>query len=191
MKKIILSIAALFVFTLTFAQEETVGGFSKGDVLVGGGIMINSEKDGDVTTTSFGIIPMVQYFVTDNIAAGLTVGYESHKVKTGNISTDGNVFMVEANGRYVFTPKSRFSLFGQLGVSYSSMDFGLAKLSGVGVSVNPGIHFFLNEHFVLYGALGGLEYTSVKADSPGAEAVTNVGFEFKIAKMDFGLAYKF
>lgn len=192
MRKIILSITALFAVSVVFAQEgDAVGGFSDGDILIGGGIMYNSEKNGNTTTNSFGVIPMVSYFFTENIAVGLTVGYESTKVKTGNSSVDSSLFLVGGHGRYYFTPASRFSLFGELGVAYSTLDLDGAKINAIGVNLTPGINFFLNEHFMLMASLGGLEYSSAKPDYSGAEATTNVGFELKIGKVDVGLAYKF
>ena len=192
MRKIILSLTALLTVAFAVAQEETYG-FSEGDVLIGGGIMFNSEKNNntDATTTSFGIIPMASYFFTENIAVGLSVGYESTKVKSMGTTTEGSLFLVGGHGRYYFTPASRFSLFGELGVSYGTFDNSMYKENMLGVNLTPGINFFLNEHFMLMASLGGLEYTSSKPDIDGAKATTNVGFELKIGKVDLGLAYKF
>lgn len=144
-----------------------------------------------MTTNSFGIIPMASYFFTENIAVGLSVGFESTKVKTAHITSKGSMFLVGGHGRYYFTPASRFSLFGEVGVAYGTVDFAGDKINTLGVNVTPGINFFLNEHFMLMASLGGLEYTSSKPDFGGAKATTNVGFELKIGKVDLGLAYKF
>ncbi len=191
MKKIILSIATLFTIGLAVAQEEETYGFSQGDIAIGGGIMFQSDKDGITTTTSFGIIPMVDYFLTDNISAGIAIGYESTKVKVGSDSADANAVLGEIHGRYYFTPAARFSLFGQLALGYSAMDLGSTKINAMSVVLNPAINYFISDNFALMGSLGGLEYTSAKPDYSGAEASTSFGFELKIASIDLALIYKF
>ncbi len=191
MRKIILSFATLFTISLAVAQETESYGFAQGDIAIGGGIMFQSDKDGSTKTTSFGIIPMVDYFFTDNISGGIAIGYESTKVKTANISQDVNMFLGEIHGRYYLTPASRFSLFGQLALGYGSTDLGSSKINAMSVVLNPAINYFISENFALMGSLGGLEYTSAKPDYSGAEASTSFGFELKIASIDLALIYKF
>lgn len=191
MRKIILSFATLFTISLAVAQEAESYGFSQGDIAIGGGIMFQSDKDGNTTTTSFGVIPMADYFFTDHISAGVAIGYESTKVKTGGSTADVNMFLGEIHGRYYLTPGSRFSLFGQLALGYGSTDFGTTKVNAMSVVLNPAINYFISENFALMGSLGGLEYTSEKPDYSGAEASTTFGFELKIATIDLALIYKF
>ena len=54
MKKIFLTVAAVFAFGFANAQEATTdGGFAKGDVFVTGGFGFSSEKTGDLKTNGF------------------------------------------------------------------------------------------------------------------------------------------
>lgn len=75
MKKVILSVAAVFAFGFASAQETTEGGFSKGDLFISGAVGFGSEKTGDLKTNDFIVAPKAGYFVTNNIAVGLAVGF--------------------------------------------------------------------------------------------------------------------
>ncbi|HZW77315.1 MAG TPA: porin family protein [Flavobacteriaceae bacterium] len=191
MRKIFILFIALSFIQFANAQEDAVGGFSEGNIFVEGGIMYNSEKQGNETVSGFGIAPVVGYFFTDNVAAGLGVAYESSKVSTGGNSVSADIFGFSAFGRYYFTPASRFSIFGELNVGYATADAGPIKVNTLAVGLKPAVSFFLNENFLISGKLGGLEYSSTKADVSGAEATTNFGFELLLGKMEFGIAYKF
>lgn len=190
-KFIALFIAVAFV-QFANAQEDAVGGFADGDVFIEGGLKYNSQKEGDQTTSGFGIAPSVGYFFTENVAAGVSISYESAKVSTsGGGSVSADVFGFGAFGRYYFTPASRFSVFAELGVDYSTADAGSYKVNTLGVGLRPAVSFFLNENFLLSAKLGGLGYSSSKADFTGAEAITSFGFGLDLNKLQFGLAYKF
>ncbi len=81
MKKVLLSAVALLAFGFANAQEEksTNGGFSKGDVFVSGAVSFGSTKSGDFKQSNFTVAPKVGYFVTENIAVGASVGFQSLK----------------------------------------------------------------------------------------------------------------
>ena len=79
MKKVLLSAVALLAFGFANAQEEGKGngGFAKGDVFVSGAVTFGSSKTGDFKANAFEIAPKVGYFVTENIAVGASVGFQS------------------------------------------------------------------------------------------------------------------
>ena len=111
MKKVILSVAAVFAFGFANAQETVSEGFAKGDVFISGALGFSSQKQGDAKVTTFEVAPSVGYFVTPNIAIGGRLGFQSVKDETEPIEEKTNSFSIGAFGRYYFTPASKFSLF--------------------------------------------------------------------------------
>lgn len=72
MKKIILTVAAVFAFGFANAQDkkESGSGYAKGDLFVTGAFTLGStnDKNSEVKTNGFEIAPQVNYFVTENIS---------------------------------------------------------------------------------------------------------------------------
>ncbi|WDO13030.1 porin family protein [Flavobacterium sp. WW92] len=200
MKKIILTVAAVFAFGFANAQEETTEGFKKGDVFISGAVGFGSTKTGDFKTSDFEIAPRVGYFVTENIAVGVAVGYQSSKVEFGGEDAKNNTLSVGAFGRYYFTPASKFSLFGQLGVNYNSYDnefdleageLGEFKGDGFGVVVAPGVSYFITKNFSLEATFGILGFETTKPDADGAEKTNSFDFGLDMRDINLGLVYKF
>ena len=202
MKKVILSVAAVFAFGFANAQETVSEGFTKGDVFISGAVGFGSTKTGDFKTSDFVVAPKVGYFVTDNIAVGVAVGYESSKIEVVDDLTN-NTFSVGAFGRYYFTPASKFSIFGELGLNYNNYDneFGVdndgllvpvdGKGDGFGVSVAPGVSYFIAKNFALEASFGILGYNSTKPDFEGAEKTNSFEFGLDTRDIRLGLVYKF
>lgn len=200
MKKIVLTVAAVFAFGFANAQEETTEGFKKGDVFISGAVGFGSTKTGDFKTSDFTIAPKAGYFVTENIALGVAFGYESSKIDNGNVDFTNNTFSVGAFGRYYFTPASKFSIFGELGVNYNSYDdeFDLeaqelvdSKGNGFGIAVAPGVSYFISKNFALEAAFGILSYETVNPDEDGVDSTNGFDFGLKMTDIKLGLVYKF
>lgn len=202
MKKVILSVAAIFAFGFANAQETVSEGFTKGDVFINGAIGFGSTKTGDFKTSDFVVAPKAGYFVTENIAVGIALGYESSKVELVDDLTN-NTFSIGAFGRYYFTPASKFSIFGELGLNYNNYDneFGTdndgllvpaaGKGDGFGVSVAPGVSYFIAKNFALEASFGILGYNSTKPDFDGAEKTNSFDFGLDTRDIRLGLVYKF
>ncbi|WP_306566151.1 OmpW family outer membrane protein [Flavobacterium lindanitolerans] len=200
MKKIVLTVAAVFAFGFANAQEETSEGFKKGDVFISGAVSFGSTKTGDFKTSDFEIAPSAGYFVTDNIALGLAFGYGSSKVDVGTADATNSTLSVGAFGRYYFTPASKFSIFGQLGVNYMSYDnefdaeagtLGEFKGDGFGVAVAPGVSYFLAKNFAIEASFGILGFETTKPDADGAEKTNSFDFGLDMRDIRLGLVYKF
>lgn len=200
MKKIILSVAAVFAFGFANAQEDASEGFKKGDVFISGAVGFGSTKTGDFKTSDFIIAPSAGYFVTENIAIGLAFGYESSKVEFGGADATNNTFSVGAFGRYYFTPASKFSFFGQLGVNYNSYDnefdleageLGDFKGDGFGVALAPGVNYFITKNLSLEASFGILGFETTKPDADGAEKTNSFDFGLDTRDIRLGLVYKF
>lgn len=200
MKKLVLTVAAVFAFGFANAQEknESSEGFSKGDVFVTGAFTIGgtNNKNNDEKTSSFEIAPQVNYFVTENISLGLRLGYASDKADVNGVDTqDDSTVSFGAVGRYYFTPASKFSLFGQLGAEYFSTTDNLAspefKVNGFGAGLGLGLNYFVSSNFSIEAGVAALEFASAKADVDGAENVTAFGFGGDWRSVSFGVNYKF
>lgn len=198
MKKIIFAAAALFAFGFANAQDkkESEGGkgYANGDIYVTGAVSFGTTKEGDVKTTGFEINPMVGFFVTDNIAVGGQIGYESDKTDNDGTTTfEENTLSIGAFGRYYFTPANDFSLFGHLGLNYFTTDHGDAdyKTNGFNLGLRPGINYFLSENWAIEATFGNLGFTSQKDDTDGAENETSFGLEWDMRAIGFGMTYKF
>jgi len=197
MKKVILSALAVFTFAFANAQEATEG-FAKGDLFISGAFGFGSTKTGDFKTNDFVIAPKLGYFVSENIALGLALGYETSKIELGSESAKNNTLSVGAFGRYYTTPTSKFSFFGQLGLNYNSYDnefdssgLGESKGNGFDIALAPGVSYFIASNFALEATFGILGYSTTKPDADGAEKTTAFQFGLDTRDINLGLVYKF
>ena len=91
MKKIILTVAAVFALTFANAQDKKEGseGFAKGDLFLTGAFNYSSTKAGDVKTDGLTLAPGIGYFLTDNVAlvGALEIGSskDASEVKTSTL----------------------------------------------------------------------------------------------------------
>ncbi|WP_284651313.1 outer membrane beta-barrel protein [Flavobacterium terrisoli] len=197
MKKIILTVAAVFAFGFANAQDkkESKGsGFSEGSIFVSGAFGISSSSQDEDKSTSFEIEPKVGFFVTPNIALGAKLGYESYKAEDAFGDTDDeNTLSIGVFGRYYATPSNQFSIFGQLGFDYMSTNDKMSevKTNGFGLAFKPGISYFVSDAFAIEATFGELSYTSVKDDTDGAEAKNTFSLGLDLRSINFGLLYKF
>ena len=196
MKKVLLSAVALLAFGFANAQEEGKGngGFAKGDVFVSGAFSIGSEKTGDDKSSGFEIEPKVGYFVTENIAIGGKLGFASYKAEdTFGDTDDLSALTVGAFGRYYMTPASQFSLFGQLGFDYSTIDDKLADVqeNEFGLNLGLGLSYFVSNNWSIEATWAGLGYTSNDNGGNGAEKTNSFGLGADLRAISFGVNYKF
>lgn len=196
MKQFFFALAALTA-GVTYAQEtESAAGLAKGDIFMGGMVNFSSSKytaEGNYKESGFAIAPNIGFMVSENIALGGELGYAKSTVEEteGAPEAEISAFSIGAFGRYYFTPASKFSLFGQLGVQYAKVDYGDLDGNAFGIEAAPGVQYFLNDHFGLLAKWGVLSYASAKVDAPGAEASTEFEFGVDLNNIDFGLFYKF
>jgi outer membrane protein W len=195
MKKLIL-VASLALSLGSHAQTE------QGRILLGGSVGFSSGKNEQVDTAgkvlntskvnSLGLTLRGGYFIADNVAVGLLVGFNTDKNKqetpgtapsksTGeqtNNSTSLGLF-----GRMYTSPVDRkFALFGQLDLAYTmgkrTDEDVFVSSSGVststktrgernsfGVMISPGVAFFLSDHIALEATFGAIGFSSGKDKS--------------------------
>src|SRR5690554_4554520 len=96
MKKLILSAMAVFALSFAHAQEEeSTFGFGEGDIFVEGNIGFGStnNKNTEVKTSSFEFNPKAGYFISEDLAVGLELGFGSSKEKFDGQDTDKNSYV--------------------------------------------------------------------------------------------------
>lgn len=100
---------------------------------------------------------------------------------------------VGAFGRYYLTPASQFSIFGELGLDYSSIDNKLADVqeSEIGVNLGLGLSYFVSNNWAIEATWAGLGYTTNDNGGDGAEKTNSFGLGADLRAIGFGVIYKF
>lgn len=202
MKKIILSLTAIFAFGAVSAQEVSSFGFTQGDVFLEGNLKFGTTKSpGDVKSTNFQVAPAAGYFLSDDFALGLSLEFNSSKESTAGTDTNkASAFGAGVFGRYYFLELGqRFKTYGQVGFGFSSAKSGTpveVKSSSIRAGAGLGINYFLTEKLAINFALTDLvSFTSSKPKD--GKATTTFGLKvnefenFFGSKANFGLTYKF
>lgn len=206
MKKIILSILAVAAFGTANAQESnsTDGGFAKGDLFISGAFTLSSSKTGDFKENFFEVAPRVGYFVTENIAIGASIGYQSNKLDFDGEDVANTGLGLGAFGRYYFTPANKFSLFAEFGFDYTSFDNEYFIFDGelsvpessveskeIGIGLGFGMNYFVSSNFSIEAGVGVLGYTSNDNGGDGAEKTNTFSLGGDWRAVTFGVNYKF
>ena len=216
MKKIVLSVAAVFAFGFANAQElqvvETSNfGFEKGDIIVEGALQFGStnDKNTDAKTNQLRFTPKAGLFLTDKAVVGIKLGVGSAKSETALPynevkSTD---FGIGVFGRYYFLELGeRFKSYGELGLGYETAKNEVTTNAGTtkGNDVNTlaaglslGMNYFLTPKIaVSFVVADVLSYGTQKVDVNGAKAQTQFSGNLNVfnnifATPTIGMMYKF
>ena len=186
MKKLMLTIAAALLVVAASAQTK---------FYVGGSVGYSSlAYDGGTKTSSLTFLPEFGYVLNPNMAVGAELGYESVSDKDDDVTY--GTFTFAPYFRYTFLSFGNVSLFGDGVLSYkrgsTKYDDDTYNNNTIGISVQPGIAYSLNEHFSLVAKFGSvLGYSSSKADAEGAKAITAFDLLNLNNKLNFGCYYNF
>lgn len=184
MKKVILSIALLsgIAFT-TQAQTE------KGKFIVGGNVSYNTLKtdaDGAKASHDFSIVPNVGYFVSDNIAVGTGIGFQTSKASSESDFGKKNAFVIAPFGRHYVPVAEKFKFFSQLSVP---MAFGTTKAidgdlevgdktgssTSIGVALSPGFAYYPSSKIGIEFALNGIAYNNYRVEDANGNDIKGAG----------------
>ena len=197
MKKIILTVAAVFALTFANAQdkkESTGEGFSNGDLYLTGKAGFSNDKTGNAKTDGFTLSPGVGYFISDNLALEGQLTYESSKDDNGASSTKTTGFGIAGGVKYYWTPASKFSLSIGGNISYMSTkyDNGTTNVTGkeIGFNIPLGLNYFVSNDFALTSTWGGFGYSSNDNGGNGADKTTGFNLGVDLSSISFGLLYK-
>lgn len=177
MKKIYLSIAAVFIALTSFSQEN---GFSNNKNLISGTFGGSSTFSSKSDSTVFSWKQKFGYFINSNVVAGIGFEYGS-----------SDKYTLDAFVRYYYTPQNKFSFFTGADVKYTILDEQNIKTRGIGVSVYPGINYFITDGFAIESSIGLLSYTSEFQKNNSANTTNNFNFEMKLKTLNIGLICSF
>ena len=204
MKKIILTVAAVFALTFANAQDtkeaSTGEGFSSGDLYLSGTAGFNSSKTGDFKTDGWELSPGLGYMISDNLAIEGRLNFFGAK---GPEDIDETLYEVKRSGygiaagvKYYFTPASKFSLSIGGNVSYDSVKEELTGVPGdltskvIGFNVPLGLNYFVSNDFALTADWGGFGYSSDDNGGNGNDKTTGFNLGLDMSSLSFGLLYK-
>jgi outer membrane protein len=205
MKKIILTVAAVFAMTFANAQEKEAKGFgfSEGNVFLEGNLSYSStnDKNSEVKTSNLSFNPKVGYFISDKFAVGINLGIGSGKTTEPNeddIKTSN--FNVGAFGRYYFLDLGeRFKTYTEFGFDITSNKQGdedYQKSNGLSVGAGLGMNYFVTPKMAIsFGLSNVLSYQSSKTKADGDDGQSSFGANVNVFKNffdtpTFGLLYK-
>ena len=139
--------------TLPTSTKSGGEGFENGDWFISGKLGYTSEEKGGINTSTLGILPSVGYFIGDKLALLGSLGFEN-KI-SGSVSNDS--FVAGAALRYYTTPSSKFSLFGQGGVTFKSVGSSVTIFE---IGLKPGLNYFISNNFSLESTFGNVGIVS-------------------------------
>lgn len=181
MKKLFFTMMTGLGFAVVVNAQST----DKGNLILGGQASYNFEKTVDVDgdTQNYAIIPQIGFFVQDNFALGLGVGYSGTSEKSPmDMKTTLGEFTVAPYAR-VYRGEGSVKFFGQLSVP---MAWGTNKVDGTktgtteryGAAISPGIAYFPTDNLGIEFAVRGLYYEHTSQKPEGG---------FKVDVNEFGL----
>jgi opacity protein-like surface antigen len=217
MKKVLMA-GAIALFGLSNAQIAAGTTYLSGSV----GYSQQERNNGNNKTENFNVLPTVGYFVSNNFAIGLGIGYETQKntditnvtmfpgsTSVTTAETKQPAFVVAPFARKYWTLGDKLYIFGQLAVP---MRFGKtetenttvntsgssvttvsssseAKYTQIGVTVKPGLDYFLNKNWSIEATIGEFGYNNFKPKD--GDAINNYSFGLNLSTVTFGVKYVF
>jgi hypothetical protein len=202
----------------TTAQAQTA--IPAGTILLGGGIgyshqtqkaeilIGNTPSTGQSVRSQFLLAPSVGYFIADNLAIGLDLGYTASKNKFTSAIT-GVTNSLDPNttlrvGPYVQYYKMLSDQFGILGTLAAGYQHGVTngyvtpsvtyqtKTNGYYAKLTPGLIFFPIPKLGISASIGSLAYDrTTEKPTTGAPVVSNFGASFGLDRLQFGGTYYF
>jgi len=141
MKKLILSLSLVAAAFVSHAQEARPG---EGKIFAGGTVGFSKVED----ATTFSFSPSLGYFISDKIAVGGRLSFQT-------ISDDGgSSFGIGGFGRYYmsFSDDNKFYGFGEAALGFASTKppgEGAESYSSFGLGVAPGFGFYPGKQFAV------------------------------------------
>jgi outer membrane protein len=177
MKKIYLTLISISIALISFSQEN---GFSDNKYLITGNLGGSSTFSYDSGSIEFSWKQKFGYFISKNVNIG--VGFEIG-------SSDG--YSLDAFAKYYFTPQNRFSFFAGTDFKYITSTLGDVKKRGVGLSIYPGINYFLNKGLAIESSIGLLNYSTEFENNNSANKTNNFNLAMKLKTLNVGLVCSF
>ncbi len=154
--------------------------------------------------------PTAGYFIKDNVALGLTIGYSYSSTKNvySNYSslTTGNTVSFSPYTRYYFNLGKKTAIFTQFSAGYayggtSTRDHGSlignSNTSIISASILPGLSYFLSNKCALEATIGSMGYSFSQSNytptvSPdNVQKTTSSSFSSSISTSTIHLGFKY
>lgn len=154
---------------------------------VGGTVGYNYTKDKntDIKSNTFQLVPEVGYNLNDKWAVGMKIGYGYNKVGDDK----AHEFVVNPYARYTFVKLDKVNFFVDGGFEYNYVKVDGDSANGFGISFKPGVAVNLNEKVSFVAHVGNFGWSSAKAKN--AKSVQSVDLGLNLTSVDFGLYYNF
>lgn len=167
MKKVVYLIIMFLLVSAGSVHAQYFAGGNFNFSSTGGTIKSGNTSTDKESATSFNLSPQAGYFISENFAVGLGIGFNASREKTPGdpeVINKSAGFSIQPFARYYVLRMNKFSLFGegQLGFSSSSskVESGSTTTDGpttntIGFSVFPGVSYDLNEKIALEAFING------------------------------------
>ena len=166
----------------------------------------------ETTSSQFTFSPAVGFFVADNLALGLNLGYTSTRKGYTTLTPTPGVTRTELDptttlrlgvyGQYYKMLTEQFGVLGTLGAGYQNLrDYNYSSNSGNSViqefkgsgyyaDLTPGIIFFPIPKLGLSASIGSLAFNRISFDYPTNAGAAPSGYENKASSFvaNFGLS---
>ena len=194
MKKIFLSVIAVFAFGFANAQSTESNGFSKGNKFVEGSF---SFRSGDVED-SWSFTPKMGVMLNDKWAVGGFLALAGQD----NGTVENNTYGFGAFARYYFLSlgaSKSFNAYGEIGLGYSSVSSQVNNAdkvtnSDINANIDLGMNYFFTPHWAATFELANiLSYNNVNPENGSNSSDLNINvnlFNNIFATPQFGLLYK-
>ena len=210
MKTILLIIAVTLFSLIATAQEESDNFLiEKGTWSLGGFIGMNSSNSEyesyETKNFGFSLRPKAAYFINDNLAAGLLLGYHYNRNKNSRPDdlqeSTNNAFTIAPYLQKYFAISESFSfnLTGSLEYTRSSYKSDYNDCLNCredirdlyGIALRPGLSYLLSDKFSLDANLGALQYSHTDLHEDGLKKATtnSLAFTFGLSNIYFGLTF--
>lgn len=172
---------------------------SKGKISLEGAIGFGNSKTTSAdkltktTTTSFIVHPQIGYFFIDGLESYVFGTYGTSKTKTGNESTNGEVYGAGVGARKYFRLADNFSFLAGPQFSFSKtkdQDRSVIKTTDIGLY--GGFIFFPRKNMGIRAGLGGLGFshsTLQEEGKTGSAKNSSFGLNGNTANISLGLSF--
>lgn len=173
---------------------------------------ISPQRDDDLSTFSFTILPDAGYFINDNVAFGLGIGYTQEESKTFELDVNIPLFVETRINAFVIAPFMRYYksigksnhwyFWGQLRTAFnfgknntkvdilntSNMLNTKTNTRTIDIAVSPGFTFFPSEKWAIEVGLRGLYYNIEDPDIDSDDnSIIEIGLGINSFTPNFGV----
>lgn len=192
---------SLFLFACLLTTSVVCGQTSQGNMMIGGTIGFNSRSyQGSAYNNSneFRLTPSFGYFVKNDFALGLSLGFYNYRSGTDQARSVNTSFSLGPLARYYFfTSNEMLAFFGEaelrFGTDKSTQASGAVRHGNrIDFVLSPGVAYFFNEHWAAELSVGWLSVHSGDPDTDrDNDRYTSMGFSISSFSPDLGIRYHF